>query len=85
MKNNTYKIPVVGTVPKSNVKTVERGKIDTPYMQLHLYNRSFSCRISKESSYLIVQNFFGRYRHLVEKYYITCLLFSYYAYCLILK
>ena len=83
MKNNTYKIPVVGTVPKSNVKTAERGKIDTPYMQLH--NRSFSCRISKESSYLIVQNFFGRYRHLVEKYYITCLLFSYYAYCLILK
>jgi hypothetical protein len=38
MKNKKYY--KVGTITKSNIKIVERGKIDTPITQIH--NRSFS-------------------------------------------
>jgi len=38
MKNKKYH--TVGTVPKSNRKIVERGKIDIPNTQI--YDRSFS-------------------------------------------
>jgi len=33
MKNKKYH--TVGTIPKSNIKFVERGKIDTPNTQIH--------------------------------------------------
>ena len=38
MKNKKYY--KVGTIPKSNIKIVERGKIDTPNTQIH--DRSLS-------------------------------------------
>jgi hypothetical protein len=31
---------IVGTIPKSNIKIIERGKIDTPNIQIH--DRSLS-------------------------------------------
>ena len=39
MKNKTYH--TVGTFLKSNIKIVERGKIDTPNPQIH--DHSLSC------------------------------------------
>jgi len=39
MKNKKYH--TVGTVPKSNRKIVERGKVYTPNTQIH--DRSLSC------------------------------------------
>ena len=35
MKSKTKSSHTVGTIPKSNVKIVERGKIDTPNTQTH--------------------------------------------------
>ena len=35
IKLKTKKQHTVGTNPKSNIKIVERGKIDTPYTQIH--------------------------------------------------
>ena len=35
MKNKQYH--TVGTIPKSNIKIVEKGKIDTPSTQIHFH------------------------------------------------
>jgi len=40
-KNNIFKIHTVWTFPKCNRKIPERGKIDTPYTQIH--DHSLSC------------------------------------------
>jgi len=37
---NTH--PPFGTIPKSNIKIVERGKINTPNTQIY-HDRSISC------------------------------------------
>ena len=34
MKNKNKNADIVGTIPKSNIKIVERGKIDTPTTQM---------------------------------------------------
>jgi hypothetical protein len=34
-KQKTKNYYTVGTFPKSNRKIIERGKIDTPYTQIH--------------------------------------------------
>jgi hypothetical protein len=39
MKNSKYH--TVGTIPKSNIKIVERGKFDTPNTQLHAHSLSW--------------------------------------------
>ena len=41
MKNEIHVYHTVGTIPKSNIKIVERGNIDTPNTQIN--DRSVSC------------------------------------------
>ena len=40
MTSKNKNVDIVGTIPKSNIKIVERGKIDTP--TTHIYDRSRS-------------------------------------------
>jgi len=48
MKNKNYK--TVGKIPKSNIKIVERGKIDTPNTQIHDHSHSWlgTCTLIKQ-------------------------------------
>ena len=51
MKNKT-KYHTVGTIPKSNIKIVERGKIDTFNTQIHVPDRKTKRRFDVQKAQL---------------------------------
>jgi hypothetical protein len=63
-KMKTEKFHSVGTVPKSNRKIVERGKIDTPKTYAGFdYGIFFLCKVKTMVSGLIIFFFFLKMLH----------------------
>jgi hypothetical protein len=73
MKNKKY--PIVGTVPISNRKIIERSKINTPNTQIHDCSVSWLAAYKEDTEgFLLVKlksslrKFCGRHHDLVDHY-----------------